>query len=70
MTPDYATLAAEVADARAHSLTLLTDLDDERLTVPYLPILNPFLWELGHVAWFQEYWVLGHTLGRSPLAMF
>jgi iron(II)-dependent oxidoreductase len=24
--------------------------------VPYSPALNPPLWELGHVAWFQEYW--------------
>ena len=26
------------------------------LRVPYDPRLNPALWELGHVGWFQEYW--------------
>ena len=26
------------------------------LVVPYDPRLNPPLWELGHVGWFQEYW--------------
>mgnify|MGYP003579738013 CR=1 FL=1 len=25
--------------------------------VPYAAELNPPLWELGHVAWFQEWWV-------------
>src|SRR5512133_1497180 len=24
---------------------------------PYPPELNPPLWELGHVAWFQEWWI-------------
>ena len=27
------------------------------LDAPRLPELNPPLWELGHVAWFQEYWI-------------
>ncbi|GAB3774562.1 ergothioneine biosynthesis protein EgtB [Ramlibacter monticola] len=25
--------------------------------VPYAPELNPPLWEMGHVAWFQEWWI-------------
>jgi len=29
----------------------------ERLSVPYSPQLNPPLWEIGHVGWFQDYWV-------------
>lgn len=29
----------------------------DRLSVPYADELNPPLWELGHVAWFQEYWI-------------
>jgi gamma-glutamyl hercynylcysteine S-oxide synthase len=28
-----------------------------RLTVPYSEELNPPLWELGHLAWFQEFWI-------------
>ncbi len=47
--------------------------------VPYAQSLNPPLWELGHVGWFQEYWIgrnqqraLGaacppHTHGPSAL---
>ena len=29
----------------------------DRLTVPYADELNPPLWELGHLAWFQEFWI-------------
>ena len=27
------------------------------MQVPYRPTLNPPLWELGHIGWFQEYWI-------------
>ena len=32
---------------------------------PMLPIVNPVLWEIGHVGWFHEYWTLRHAHGRS-----
>lgn len=32
-------------------------LDAAVMRVPYLAELNPPLWEWGHVAWFQEFWV-------------
>src|SRR5262249_10506609 len=40
------------------TLQLVADLDDEELLGPRLKIVNPLLWEIGHVAWFQEKWVL------------
>src|SRR5581483_1636846 len=46
----------------------VSDLDDVQFSrVPLLRIVNPFLWEIGHVAYFQEYWVLRHANGREPL---
>ena len=62
-----ATLADEVRDARQHTLGLVEDLTDEQLVGPRLPTVNPMLWEIGHVAWFQERWVLRHAAGRAPL---
>jgi len=56
-----------VREARARSLTLIDDLSDEQLIGPMQQILNPMLWEIGHVAWFQERWVLRHALGREPI---
>jgi ergothioneine biosynthesis protein EgtB len=35
--------------------------------VPCLPIVNPPLWELGHVAWFLEYWCRRYRgIGAPP----
>ncbi|HSV46202.1 MAG TPA: selenoneine synthase SenA [Ramlibacter sp.] len=32
-------------------------LGSQAMRVPYRGTLNPPLWELGHIAWFQEYWI-------------
>jgi iron(II)-dependent oxidoreductase len=48
-------------------MDLVRDLSDDQLRVPLLRIINPLLWEIGHVAYFQEYWVLRHASGRQPM---
>ncbi len=57
-SPSVAELAAWIEDARARTFELVADLDDEQLLGLQLDIVNPLLWEIGHVAWFQEKWVL------------
>ena len=54
-------------EARQRTLALVADLNDEQLIGPRLETVNPLLWEIGHVAWFQEYWVLRHLNGRAPI---
>ena len=61
------TLAEGVRDARRRTLELVDDLDDAQLLGPRLAIVNPLLWEIAHVAWFQEKWVLRHALGEPPI---
>src|SRR5437899_9276841 len=53
-----------VRDARQRTCDLVADLSDSQLLGPRLPTLNPLLWEIGHIAWFQEKWVLRR--GGSP----
>src|SRR5512142_1872460 len=60
-------LAGWVRDARERTLRLAAALGEDQLLGPRLRIVNPPLWELGHVAWFQERWVLRHAAGRPPL---
>jgi gamma-glutamyl hercynylcysteine S-oxide synthase len=60
-------LSSELVDARKRFLALIDDLPDEALEVPRLAILNPPLWEAGHVAWFAEKWTLRRLGGRAPL---
>jgi iron(II)-dependent oxidoreductase len=56
MDPGF--LGRELRASREHLTRITADLDGERLLGPRLAIVNPPLWELGHVAWFQEYWCL------------
>lgn len=63
-------LLESLREARGHTLALIEDLDDEQMIGPRLAIVNPLRWEIGHVAWFQEYWLLRHLLGRSPALAF
>ena len=44
--------------ARERTRLLAADLQGAREFGPRLAIVNPPRWELGHVAWFQEYWCL------------
>ena len=61
------TLRTLVLDARERTLALVRDLDGERLLGPMLRIVNPPLWETGHVGWFQEHWCLRHApAGLGP----
>jgi len=63
-----AELAARLLDARARTLALAGGLDTgERRLGPRLAIVNPPLWELGHVGWFQEKWILRGLAGAPPL---
>ncbi len=60
-------LVGWVLDARRRTLELVADLDDDQLMGPHLEIINPLLWEIGHLAWFYERWVLRHGCGEEPV---
>jgi gamma-glutamyl hercynylcysteine S-oxide synthase len=51
-------LAGMLVDSRKRTLELVSDLTDEQMIGPQLRIVNPPLWEIGHLAWFQERWNL------------
>jgi iron(II)-dependent oxidoreductase len=51
-------LASMLVDSRKRTLELVSDLSDEQMIGPQLRIVNPPLWEIGHLAWFQERWNL------------
>ncbi|MDP9488370.1 MAG: SUMF1/EgtB/PvdO family nonheme iron enzyme, partial [Actinomycetota bacterium] len=51
-------LAGMLLDCRKRTLELASDLSDEQMIGPQLRVVNPPLWEIGHLAWFQERWNL------------
>ena len=56
LSVDYLTHILE--DSRLRTLELVNDLDDEQLMGPRLEVVNPLLWEIGHLAWFHEIFIL------------
>ena len=60
-------LATQLRDVRSRTRRLTEDLSSDQLMGPMLPIVNPVLWEIGHVGWFHEYWTLRHAHGEAPL---
>jgi iron(II)-dependent oxidoreductase len=54
-------------EARRHTLTLIEPLTEEQLNRVYDPILSPLIWDLGHIANFEELWLVQRIGGREPL---
>lgn len=68
MTPSSKeAIAARLAEARRFTLELLQPLDDEQLNRVYSPLLSPLAWDLGHIANFEELWLVQTIGDREPL---
>ena len=61
------TCIASLTDARCVELELLEGLSDGEMLGPRGHFIEPPLWEMGHVGWFQEYWILRHLDGAPSL---
>ena len=59
------TLSSDLLAARDHFARITAALEGERLFGPQLAIVNPPLWEIGHVGWFQEHWCLRYEDGKA-----
>lgn len=64
---DATRLVGILCDAQARTRELIEGLSGEELMGPRLRIVNPILWEIGHVAWFHEYFFLRTLERREPL---
>ncbi len=71
-TATLSELAQALQDARDYTLTLFDCMAavglDYPEKVPRLPYINPPLWELGHIAWFAEWYVLRDADSSAPAA--
>jgi gamma-glutamyl hercynylcysteine S-oxide synthase len=54
-------------EARRHTLRLVEPLTEEQLNRVYDPILSPLIWDLGHIANFEELWLVQRIGGRAPM---
>ncbi|MFL5872569.1 MAG: SUMF1/EgtB/PvdO family nonheme iron enzyme [Solirubrobacterales bacterium] len=62
-----AAIADALSEARERTLALVEPLDDGQLNTVYSPILSPLAWDLGHIANFEELWLVQTIGGREPL---
>jgi gamma-glutamyl hercynylcysteine S-oxide synthase len=56
-------LEAVLEHARARTEALLEPLDDEQLTRQISPLQSPLVWDLAHIGYFEELWLLRNGNG-------
>lgn len=55
-----------LAATRARTLALVAHLDDHTLERVHSPLMSPLVWDLGHIAAFEDLWLV-HRFGEMPL---
>ncbi len=66
MRPDPKILIEQMQDAHRRTLALIDALSPDEMIGPKLATVNPLLWEIGHAAYFYEYWVLRQHRQQPP----
>jgi len=56
-----------LAAARARTLELIEPLTDEQLLRQHTPIMSPIVWDLGHIANYEEQWSIRALDPRAPI---
>lgn len=66
-SPTRQSIAALLAEARERTIALIAPLGDELLNRVYSELLSPLAWDLGHIANFEELWLVQTVGDRKPL---
>jgi iron(II)-dependent oxidoreductase len=66
-SPTRQSIAALLGEARERTLALIRPVGDELLNKVYSELLSPLAWDLGHIANFEELWLVQTVGGRAPL---
>ena len=64
--PDLkASIAAALDEARSRTLALLEPLPDDELVEQVSPLMSPLVWDLAHIGFFEELWLV-RSVGGEP----
>ena len=66
-SPDTAHVLAALEDVRARTLALVRNLADEQLERVHSPIMSPLVWDLGHIAAYEDLWLAHRQAGLDLL---
>ena len=56
-----------LAEARRRTLALVESVSDADLDRVHDPLMSPLVWDLGHIAAFEDLWLAQRTGGLAPL---
>jgi iron(II)-dependent oxidoreductase len=56
-----------MTSARRRTLEMVQGLTPDQFIGPKLPTLNPLIWEIGHVGWFYENFILRRLYNQEPM---
>lgn len=54
-------------EVRKRTFKLVAPLSEEAITTQYNDLMSPLIWDLGHVANFEEIWFLQEFMGEEPI---
>jgi iron(II)-dependent oxidoreductase len=66
MTNTLTDLSQDLAEVRQRTLELVAPLSSEQMETQIDPIMSPLVWDLGHIAAYEDLW-LNHRYGEMPL---
>ena len=66
LSPDAEQVLLAMGEARERTLSLVAHLSDEQLQAVHSPIMSPLVWDLGHIAAYEDLW-LAHRYGELAL---
>jgi iron(II)-dependent oxidoreductase len=61
-------IVEELQRARKRTLDLLAPLSEVDLTKQHSPLMSPLVWDLGHIAHYEETWLVSALTGRPKTA--
>ena len=56
-----------LTEARDRTLALVMDVSDDDLERVHDPLMSPLLWDLGHIAAYEDLWLCARAGGLEPL---
>jgi iron(II)-dependent oxidoreductase len=65
--PSSGQALAALKEARAGTLTLIAGIDDGDLERVHSPIMSPLVWDLGHIAAYEDLWLAQRHAGLELL---
>jgi iron(II)-dependent oxidoreductase len=67
LSPDVEQLLSAMGDARRGTLELVAHLSSEELERVHSPIMSPLVWDLGHIAAYEDLWIAQRLGGMELL---